>query len=300
MKGDAASPPDPVSVARPRGGRARVPLVFAAPHSGRYAPPDFMQACRLAPHELRSSEDAFVDELFAAAPGCGAVMVRANFARAFMDANREAFELDPDMFADPLPAWVNTRSPRVAHGLGSIPRVVADGREIYRRPLSFCEAQARARDYHEPYHAALDAEIQAVKAQFGFAVLVDCHSMPSGAGERADIVLGDRFGGSCGAALTAWMERAVKALGYSAARNAPYAGGYTITRHGAPDEAVHSIQIELSRSLYMDEARIAPREPGYSKLKRAVTRLIAEMAREDWAERLREGDKKQPRLRAAE
>jgi len=239
-------------------------LVVASPHSGRHYPPAFLAAARLDGQTLRKSEDAFVDEIFASAPAHGAPLLRALFPRSFLDANREAFELDPDMFADSLPAYVNTRSPRVAAGLGTIARVVANGEEIYRDKLRFAEAAQRVTRFYHPYHAALRRLIDATTARFGRCILLDCHSMPSGGagdrerdGRRVDMVLGDCFGSACAPAVTDAAERLLRAKGYIVSRNAPYAGGFTTRHYGRPRLGVHALQIELNRDLYMDEANLA-------------------------------------------
>jgi N-formylglutamate amidohydrolase len=190
----------PLDVRRPAA--QTVPMVVASPHSGANYPAEFVAASRLDPLTLRRSEDAFVDEIFAAAPRLGAPMLAARFPRAYLDVNREAWELDPTMFADALPDWVNVRSPRVRMGLGTIARVVASGEEIYGGKLSFAEARQRVEQLYQPYHAALGRLIEDTAAEFGFCLVVDCHSMPSGvqgstARESADIVLGDCHGASC-------------------------------------------------------------------------------------------------------
>ena len=184
----------PVSVHHPL--RQTVPLIVASPHSGRDYPADFISTARLDPLSLRRSEDCFVDELFADAPGLGAPLLTASFPRAFCDPNREKWELDPTMFEEALPPWVNTTSARVGAGLGTIPRVVASGEAIYAGKLRFKEAQRRVETYWEPYHDTLAALISGTRALFGACLLLDCHSMPAqtgpGAGPRrgADMVLG--------------------------------------------------------------------------------------------------------------
>ena len=213
---------------------------------------------------LRRSEDAFVDEIYAAAPNHGAPLLRALFPRAFVDPNRESYELDPAMFADPLPDYVNTKSPRVAAGLGTIARLVASGEEIYRHKLRFLDARHRIDAYYRPYHAALRRLLDETRWRFGACLLIDCHSMPSVGGPmdadagstRVDFILGDRHGTSCTPAVTDFAERAIESLGYVVARNDPYAGGFTTRHYGQPREAVHALQIEINRSLYMDERTI--------------------------------------------
>lgn len=259
-----------------------LPLVFASPHSGRDYPDAFLAQSALDPLTLRKSEDSFIDEVFAAAPELGAPLIRAHFPRAYVDPNREPYELDPRMFADILPDWVNTASPRVAAGLGTIARVVANGAEIYRDRLTFAEAVARIDRCYHPYHAALGQLIEDTRRRFGLCLLVDCHSMPSvggpmerDAGEaRVDIVLGDCFGASAAPGVIATAEAAFRTLGYRVARNTPYAGGFTTRHYGRPAERVHALQIEINRALYMDEATVT-RKPNLARLAREMADVIA-------------------------
>ncbi len=258
------------------------PLVFAAAHSGRAYSAAFRAAARLDALALRRSEDCFVDDLFAAAPVHGAPLLAATFPRAFCDANREAWELDPAMFADALPPWVNTASPRVGAGLGTIARIVASGEAIYRDKLRFAEAEARIRDCWLPFHDALGALIAATRARFGRCLLIDCHSMPAALpaaapGPPADVVLGDAHGTACGPATVRRVEQVLQDLGYRVRRNDPYAGGYITRHYGRPREDVEAVQIELSRSLYMDEARFTPL-PRFAAVQRDMTALIAALA----------------------
>ena len=244
--------------------RQTLPLVFASPHSGNRYPPGFIAQSRLDRQTLRRSEDSFVDEIFQAAPAMGAPLIRARFPRAYIDPNREPFELDPAMFLDELPTYANTRSPRVAAGLGTIARVVATGADIYRGKLSFDEALERIRHYYWPYHAALRGLIDQTRDRFGFCILVDCHSMPSNNGPlersngtgRIDIVLGDCHGTACAPAVTETASAALEALGYRVTRNKPYSGGFVTRHYGRPSQAVHALQIEINRALYMDEASL--------------------------------------------
>lgn len=241
-----------------------LPLVFASPHSGNHYPADFIAASCLDPLSLRRSEDSFVDELFEAAPSLGAPLIRALFPRAFVDPNREPFELDPAMFEDELPAYANTRSPRVAAGLGTIARVVANGTNIYRRKLTFAEALKRIRRHYWPYHDALCKLVEHTKADFGSCMLIDCHSMPSVGGpmdhdtgnRRVDFVLGDCHGTSCAPVVVEAVEKTLRDQGYHVARNAPYSGGFVTRHYGRPDKGVHGLQIEINRALYMDESDI--------------------------------------------
>jgi N-formylglutamate amidohydrolase len=235
----------------------RVPFVFASPHSGRLYPESFVARSRLGPLSLRRSEDAFVDMLFAAALDHGAPLIAARFPRAYLDVNRSPAELDAAMFDGRLPLAVDTTSPRVNAGLGVIPRIVRDGAEIYREKLAPREAEDRLSKLYRPYHAALTRTIEQTHARFGAAVLIDCHSMPSAA-VVPDIVLGDRYGMAASPHLMRHAEMLFEARGFSVARNAPYAGGYTTHLHGRPARGVHALQIEINRALYLDEERIAP------------------------------------------
>ncbi len=272
----------PFRVARPE--RQTVPLVFASPHSGTNYSPAFLAGARLDATALRRSEDSFVDELFAAAPGYGAPLLSATFPRVYCDANREPWELDPTMFDGPLPAWVNSASPRVGAGLGTIARVVASGEPVYRHKLPFAEAEDRVRRCWQPYHAALGELIADTRAQFGLCLLIDCHSMPphpAHGGNPADFVLGDAHGTACAPRATRLVEETLAGMGYRVRRNDPYAGGYVTRHYGRPREAVHALQIEIARSLYMDEARME-RAPGMGPLIRDLKRLISVLAGTDW------------------
>jgi N-formylglutamate amidohydrolase len=268
--------------------RQTVPLVFASPHSGDVYPPDFVARSRLDLRTLRRSEDSYVDALFAAAPGCGAPLIRALFPRAYVDPNREPYELDPAMFDGPLPAFVNTNSSRVAAGLGTVARVVANGETIYRGKLSFAEAEQRIANCYRPYHAALSELVDATLSRFGCAMLIDCHSMPSVGGPmerdpgtgRVDIVLGDCHGVSCDPRLTDLAERVLRAEGLAVQRNTPYSGGFTTQHYGRPGEGMHTLQIELNRALYMNEFTYE-RSAGFAALRRRLTRLIEALGQFD-------------------
>ncbi len=286
---------DAVTVARPA--RQTTPLVFASPHSGRRYSDDFLASSRLDPLGLRRSEDSFVDELYAAAPDFGAPLLAATFPRAWCDANREPWELDPLMFADELPQWVNATSPRVAAGLGTIARIVASGEEIYRYKLRFADAEHRVNTNWQPYHDMLGALIGGTMALFGTCLLIDCHSMPSpgpspgpatsgapgrNAFKMPDFVLGDAHGTACTPRVTRFVERALTDLGFTVRRNDPYAGGFITRHYGRPRDRVHVLQIEVARDLYMDEARIE-RLPRFAAIRQDVTTLIEALAREAFA-----------------
>lgn len=254
------------------------PVVFNVPHAGRVYPQSFLDSARLGPLALRRSEDAWVDRLFAGVVQLGAPLMVAHFPRAYLDLNREPGELDPRLFREPPPPDANTRSARVAGGLGTIPRVVGDGQEIYSGRISLESGLARVESLYRPYHRALGLLLDRTVARFGCAVLVDCHSMPAPAGGRRgpppDIVLGDRFGMSCAPALIAFLESGFRRHGYQVVRNRPYAGGFITEHYGAPAIGRHALQVEINRTLYMDDATLAPDE-GFDPLARDLTDVCA-------------------------
>ncbi|HEX5455358.1 MAG TPA: N-formylglutamate amidohydrolase [Stellaceae bacterium] len=261
--------------------RYTVPLVIASPHSGAQYPDSFLASSRLDALALRRSEDSFVDELFAAATELGAPLLAARFPRAWLDVNREPWELDPGMFSDALPNFVNIRSPRVRMGLGTIARIVASGEEIYARKLRFAEARQRIETLYRPYHHALRRLVDETSARFGGCLLIDCHSMPSAAGgggpDGADIVLGDCHGASCAPAIIEAARLYLARRDFAVALNAPYAGGFTTGHYGDPRRGRHAVQIEISRALYMDERRFR-RKPGFDRIKAEMTGLLAHLA----------------------
>src|SRR5262245_22172264 len=212
---------------------------------------------------LRRSEDSFVDELILGVVGGGMPVMRAHFPRCYVDVNREPYELDPRMFDGRLPSFANTRSMRVAGGLGTVARVVGDAQEIYDRRLPVDDALRRIETLYKPYHRALRRLVTRVHRDFGAAILVDCHSMPSIAGNRderprADVVIGDRYGTSCVAVVADAVEGALQEAGYSVSRNKPYAGGLITQHYSNPPAGLHAIQREINRALYMDERRFEP------------------------------------------
>lgn len=243
--------------------RQTAAFVFSSPHSGRHYPAEFLAASRLDPQALRKSEDCFVDLLFAGMPRLGAPLISALFPRAYLDLNREPYELDPELVRDPLPAHANSQSIRVAGGLGTVARIVADGEEIYSGRLPLAAVLARIEALYFPFHNALARLIEETAQSFGYAVLIDCHSMPStaavaGGGPRPEIVIGDRFGASCDPRLARAARDAFQRRGYDVQMNRPYAGGYITEHHGRPQRGVHALQIEVNRGLYLDERRFAP------------------------------------------
>lgn len=255
------------------------PFVFNSPHSGACYPRDFVGRSRLSFEQLRRSEDWRVDELFSGARDLGLPMMRAHFPRAFLDLNREPYELDPRLFEGRLPSYANTRSMRVAGGLGTIARVVGENQEIYPARLPIEHGIDRIERYHKPYHRALRRLLADMRARYGVCVLIDCHSMPSSAwtGEachRPDFVIGDRYGASCALIVTRTIETCLTRLGYRVLRNKPYAGGYITEHYGTPQTGTHAIQIEIARGLYMDEANFAE-TAGFPRLQ-ADLRILAE------------------------
>ncbi len=257
-----------------------VPVVVDVPHAGRRYPRAFVEKARLSLQSLRRSEDAYVDRLFESCVDLGAPLLVAEFPRAFLDVNREPYELDPRMFDGRLPAFANTRSMRVAGGLGTIPRIVGDAHEIYFGRIPVEEALSRIDTLYRPYHAGLRSLVQRTQSAFGTCILVDAHSMPSTGLDRdglakADIILGDRFGTSAAAYVTDIAEEAFRRRGLTVTRNRPYAGGFITEHYGAPSAGVHGLQIEINRALYMNEATLAPHS-GFGELQQTVASAMAD------------------------
>ncbi|MGE3644937.1 MAG: N-formylglutamate amidohydrolase [Beijerinckiaceae bacterium] len=286
--GEAPLFPDfdpPVEIVEPA--EHSTPLIVSSPHSGSIYPESFLARSRLDALALRRSEDAYVDELFAGAVDCGAPLLRARFPRAFLDVNREPYELDPRMFDGRLPSQANTRSIRVAGGLGTIARVVSESQEIYKGRLPVSEVELRIKGLYEPYHMALRSLIERAWQTHGSAVLLDCHSMPSlsqtgtafRAGEpgRADIILGDRYGTSCEPKFVTALESMFIRRGFSVGRNKPYAGGFITENYGSPALGAHAIQIEVNRGLYMFETTLEKR-PSFANLAKVMAEVVEEFA----------------------
>lgn len=258
-------------------------VIFASPHSGNVYPQDMRSKTVLSDRTIRSSEDAFVDALFDCAPQFGARFIKAAVPRAYVDFNRSPEELDPALIEGVRRQGHN---PRVASGLGVIPRVVANGRGIYRGKLTMAEAQARLSDYWHPYHNKLQSLLNDAMNYHGQAVLIDCHSMPheavdtvasSGAG-RPEIVLGDRFGAAASSGVVDRVEAAFAAQGFNVARNTPFAGAYIAQTYGRPARGQHAVQVEIDRALYMDEKRIVPNN-NFEAVRTAVRAAVSEIAR---------------------
>lgn len=256
-----------------------IPAVVDVPHAGRSYPPAFVNSARLSAQSLRRSEDAFVDLLFAEAVTLGAPLLAAQFPRAYLDVNREPYELDPRMFEERLPGFANTRSMRVAGGLGTIPRIVGEGHEIYSGKLHVQEAMERIDRCYRPYHAALRALVERTRSRLGTCILVDAHSMPSTGLEqngvaKSDVILGDRYGTSAAAAVVDVAEAAFRSVGLNVSRNRPYAGGFITEHYGDPGNGVHALQIEINRNLYMDEATLVPTD-AFEPLRDCISEALA-------------------------
>ena len=258
----------PFEIVEPR--TCRAPALFNSPHSGSTYPHEFLALSRLDIGTLRRSEDSFVDELMAGVVAHGYPLMRAHFPRCFVDVNREPYELDPRMFDGRLPSFANTRSMRVAGGLGTVARVVGDAQEIYDQRIPIDDALARIESLYKPYHRALRKLFTRLHRDFGAAMLIDCHSMPSTAGHkderpRPEFVLGDRYGTSCVGVVAETVEQTLRGMGYTVSRNKPYAGGFITEHYGNPAAGLHSIQLEINRALYMDERRYQ-RIPGFERV----------------------------------
>jgi len=266
--------------------RRTTAVVFASPHSGRDYARSFLQRIRLTELSVRSSEDFYVDRLFDSAPRSGAPLLRAGAPRAFVDLNRSPDELDPALIEGVSRQGHN---PRIASGLGVIPRVVANGRAIYSGKITLSEAKQRIDSYWRPYHAALQAQLDEAHAMFGQAILIDCHSMPHEAMDsvarrgprRPDIVLGDRFGAAADSDIVDRIEAAFTGAGLAVTRNTPFAGAYITQAYGRPSRARHAVQIEIDRALYMNERLIRPNGNflAFQTLMRGIIREITQIGR---------------------
>ena len=258
-------------------------VIFSSPHSGRDYDADFLASSQLGALQLRSSEDAYVDRLFSRAPLNGAPLIAARAPRALIDLNRAADELDPAVIEGIARAAHN---PRISSGLGVIPRVVAGGRTIYSGKITLAEAERRLRRHWHPYHAALQALFDETHAEFGEAILIDCHSMPHEAIDaharpgqpKPEVVLGDRFGAAASREVVDQIESAFASAGFRVVRNSPFAGAYIAQHYGRPLSRKHVVQVEIDRALYLDEVRVEPL-PGFSAFCVKMNRVVAEIAR---------------------
>ncbi|WP_439110178.1 N-formylglutamate amidohydrolase [Lentibacter sp.] len=268
--------------------RRTTSVVFASPHSGRDYPWTFLRKTILDAHTIRTSEDAFVDKLFSHAPKCGAPFLTAGAPRAYVDLNRAPDELDPALFEG---VTARGHNPRVASGLGVVPRVVAGGRAIYRGKLPVSEAERRINIYWRPYHQMLAKLLDQSRAAFGEAILIDCHSMPHeamdmaarGLVRRPEIVIGDRHGASASAEIVDRLDAAFTAAGLHVVRNVPFAGAYICQTYGRPSRGQHAIQIEIDRSIYMNEQMIRPNGnfEAFRRLLKTVTAEVCEIGRKE-------------------
>lgn len=256
------------------------PVVLSVPHAGRAYSAALLAASRLPRATLELLEDRLVDKLVWRAVAAGAVAIVARRPRAEIDLNRDEREIDPSMFAPPLSAAGFIASPRTRGGLGLIPARIGGAGPIWRHPLAGGELARRIAEIHRPYHAALADALAAARARFGTAILLDCHSMPPrmpGSGAGAEIVFGDRHGTSIAPDYVTAAVEAATVAGFSSARNAPYAGGYVTSRHGRPASAIHALQIEIDRSLYLD-ADLREPGPGFDRVARMLAAVAGALA----------------------
>lgn len=254
-------------------------VVFNSPHSGAEYPADFLAMTRLDTRAIRSSEDAYVDELFGDAPLYGAPLLAARFPRAYVDLNRSVDEMDPALVRG---VRLMRNNPRVAAGLGVIPRVVGGHKVIRSGKMSAREAQQRITEAYLPYHARLSTMLKETRQRFGIAVLVDCHSMPHAAldtmhEERADIIIGDLHGGACNGWISDMIADIFASEGFSVGRNSPFAGGYITRHYGCPADNIHAIQIEVDRAIYMDEVNVV-RHADFADIQRVFSRITGQLA----------------------
>lgn len=273
---------DPVTVMTRDG--VPSPIVLSSPHAGRHYPIEMTKASALDRHLLRTSEDAFVTELFGHVDIAGLRMVSANFPRVYVDVNRDRREIDRSLLRDPeqLVLTETLHTNRVKNGLGVVAKVVSHGVPIYDQPLETSEIFERLKQVYDPYHQAIQAAISRALEHNEYCLLIDCHSMPGGQSKlerrsRPDIVLGDRHGRSCAPALSATLERYFSDYGYTVARNRPYAGGFITSHYSAPELGIHTLQIELSRPVYMDEHQIKAHD-GFFVLQKHLRQVLAALA----------------------
>lgn len=272
--------PEPFSLSLPD--TQTTSVVFASPHSGRYYSSAFLERSVLDEMSIRSSEDAFVDQLVEVAPSCGAPLLSAVWPRAYIDLNRSPDEFDPGLIKGVRNV---SHNPRISSGLGVIPRVVSNGRAIYSGKLSLAEAELRVESCWKPYHSALEELMTSTRARFGDAILIDCHSMPHEAVDavsqpgkpRPDVVLGDRFGASASGEIVERIEQVFLEAGLCVSRNAPFAGAYIAQHYGRPTRGMHAIQIEIDRKLYLDERTVQPNEH-FTAFRDLMSGIVAEIS----------------------
>lgn len=267
----------PISIVRPE--RWASGVIFGSPHSGCDYPDWFLRGTKLPTSVLRSSEDAFIDRLISCAPQFGAVTLAARVPRCIVDLNRGADEIDP-LVVRGVPR--HPLNQRTLAGLGVIPRVVSQGRTIHEHPIDRAEADRRINAFWRPYHHALAALIAEARRRFGQAILIDMHSMPHDAlahlqGPRPDMVLGNRHGLSASARISDAVTAAIEAEGWRIRRNSPFSGAYICSAYGRPGQNVHVVQLEINRSLYMDEKSLTPLSQ-FSAFAERLARAIKKLA----------------------
>lgn len=262
------------------------PLVLDSPHSGTDYPDDFGHACDLA--TLRQAEDTHVEKLYAFAPALGVAWVEAHFPRSYLDANRNTTEIDPELLDAPWPGPLEGGA-KVRLGKGLVWRLTDNGQPIYARQLSVAEVQSRIARCWVPYHAAVAAAIEAAQARHGHCIHINCHSMPAVASshatdfpglEHADFVVGNRDDTSASAALARLVGEHLQQRGHSVSWNHPYKGVELVRRHGQPSQQRHSIQLEVNRRLYMDEATLAMHS-GFAALQATLRSLVVRLLATD-------------------
>ena len=256
-------------------------IVIASPHSGRNYLSSVKEQSILDPITLRSSEDAFVDELMDFAPALGIPLICSEIPRAFVDLNRGRDELDPAIIEGIKP---NRQNPRVISGLGVIPRVVANGKEIYSGKLSKEAAIERLENFWDPYHSKLAELLDRARQQFGYSILIDTHSMPheailnaSSSFRTSQIVLGDRYGATCAPEIINDLIKLISKNGLRASRNIPFSGAYIVQKYGSPGLNRHAIQLEIDRSIYMNERKIQKLEK-FHKLKNKLQNIMRDFS----------------------
>ncbi|MGH6697012.1 N-formylglutamate amidohydrolase [Sphingopyxis sp.] len=255
------------------------PVVVSVPHAGRIYPPEILSAARVDRPTLERLEDSWCDLIAAGAADAGATFVHALWARAVADLNRGEGQMAPGEVAMPLRAQFSAPGRKERAGLGVVPTRLADCGPLWKRPIDGAALEWRLESFHRPYHAALADALAAARHEYGHAILIDLHSMPSipvgQPGHGARIIVGDRFGGTAGDWLIDLAVTSAERLNEPVARNQPYAGGHIIRTHGRPAEAIHAVQIEIDRSLYLTQDRL-PDAARIERLARWFSDLVAE------------------------
>lgn len=270
---EAAAPPafrrigpaDPIS-----------PVILSVPHAGRFYASSMLADAAVPQARLRQLEDRYADLLITDAIERGATAFVADHARAWIDLNRDPREIDPAMITGPIAAASVMHSARTRHGLGLVPSRIGEGVRLWRRKFAIGEINARIEGFHRPYHEAIAQALLKARARFGVALLLDCHSMPPLRHEThlsPTVVVGDRFGRGASAIFSDLVETIMRRAGLVVSRNAPYAGGYSLDRHGRPQLRIHALQIEIDRKLYLDGALDEP-GAGLINMRRSIAHLF--------------------------